>query len=427
MSTSDDLSFYPNADRVRRFSTAGDQSSFGMGLYNNNFVHQISPNIGPNLFVLPEFSANTGTLDFYGQSLNSVMAMYARPFLSFGFTANTDVFTSDTRLLGMQTDIHKIRYADVMAYRADPTQEKRQIILHDIHNPFAVYSASTVIVDSGGSDITSAFTYTILPEQRGKTEDRFTEPLFQDRGQYFVNLRYTFLNTATTIGSTVSWNTNGSMTRYPYSSSTHILTTGPISRITRGNFSGEVVQGYFFTCLQPPSKPILEFPFPATSATPSTTFTPTFNFSNVEDGDEYILEVTYNLEDVDFEDTLSTSGVSSYRRSKTDDSLEQMVNRTDAAPVGTELTSTRRSRRINVPLRPDSEFLYRVGNSRSIINIFGIKNEIITYSSHLSGVTGSEQNVKLAIDSKLVKEPASGATSVPITIPDKPYKVPSRS
>lgn len=401
---------YPHNDRQRLFATAGDQESFGVAFYNNNFVFQQSPAILPNSFLIPMVSANTGTLSYYSQVDSSIFVIYARPFISMIWTANTDVFTGDPRLVMMRNDIHKIDYRMMKSYQDRPSQSGWTAISKRIHDPIVVYTAST---NSADTVVSTAYTYSMLPEQLIKPEGSFTEEVFEDRAQYFFNNRFVFINTATTFANTFSFNQQYSPINYPYSSTTYITSTGPTSRITQGPWSGETAYGFFFTCFQPPGKPIMEFPFPATSTTNNFTFTPTFNFSNVEDGDEFILEVTYNLNDTGFTDTTSTTGVTQYRRPKMDGNKEQLIDKTDTPLVGNETTQTRATRRINVPLKPASEYLYRVGNSKSIINIFGIKNEIINYSSYYSGITGAHQVINLVVDSKTVSSPPTGVTRNP--------------
>lgn len=401
---------YPHNDRRRLFSTAGNQDSFGAAFYNNNFVFQHSPAITPNEFLIPMVSANTGTLSYYGQEDSSIFVIYARPFLSMIWTANTHVFTGDPRLVLMRNDIHKIDYRLAKGYQDNPTDAGWIAIADRIKNPVVVYTAST---SSADTPISTAYTYTMLPEQLIKPDGRFTEEVFEDRAQYFFNNRFVFINTATTFASTFVFNQQEIPVNYPYSSTTYVTSTGPLSKITQGPWSGEVAQGFFFTCFQPPGKPILEFPLPATSTTNNFTFTPTFNFSNVEDGDEFILEVTYNMADTGFTDTTSSTGVTQYRERKVDNSKEQLVDKTNVTLVGNEITQTRTTRRINKPLKPGSEYLYRIGNSKSIINIFGIKNEIINYSNYYTAVTGSHEVINLIVDSRTVSSPSTAVTKNP--------------
>jgi len=164
----------------------------------------------------------------------------------------------------------------------------------------------------------------------------------------------------------------------------------------------------FFSCFQPPSKPIMHFPFPATAITQNATFTPTFNFSNVEDGDSFVLEVTYDLTDTGFTNTNAYSGVTQYFRDKTPDSLEETVDRTTTNNVdgGTERSTSIRVRRINAPIRPNSLFLYRVGNIKSINNLFDVEQRVINYSTFMTGATGIREVIRTYVDSRAVEGPS---------------------
>lgn len=401
---------------IRHFRTAGSQDGPGHVFYNNNFVLERTVDQQPMVYVLPGFSSSTGTYDFYGSERNSVFVIYTRPSLSFLFTGNTEVFTSDTRFQGVMQELYKIDHDDVLEYRATGSQLSWERVAASIQTPIVTYSAVT-------SAVTSAFTLSVLPDQFIKPEDRYTEEIFEDRAQYFMNMRFlfstsgdtgtTFINSGATSGLTATTLTysvldeNGLIVSRPYTADTFVLSNDRQAIITAGSWSGMSVNGLFFACFQPPSKPILHFPFVATATTENETFTPTFNFSNVEDGDSFVLEVTYDLTDTGFTNTSTYSGVTQYFRNKTENSLEQTVDETTQNVVGSKRTTSIKVRRINAPIRSNSLFLYRIGNVKSITNIFDVEQRIINYSSFATGATGSRETLRVYVDSRVAENPAA--------------------
>jgi hypothetical protein len=406
---------------IRRFKTAGSTDGPAHVFYNNNYVLERSVDQHPVVYLLPTFSANTGTYDFYDSTPQSVFVIYTRPSLAYTFTGNTHVFTSDTRFVGIVNDIYKIHNEDILAYRENGDQAAWQRVANAMMTPIVSYSASTTAV-------TSAYTFSLLPEQFVKPSDGYTEEIFEDRAEYFLNMRFVFTDTGSTTSfssmtgstsaitaTTLTFNSidvNGNIVTKPYSSTTTVISNDVRSTISNGDWSGLTVYGFFFTCFQPPSKPIVQFPFVATAATENTTFTPTFNFSNVEDGDNFVLEVTYDMSDTGFTNVNTFSGVTQYFREKTSNSLEETVDKSNTIDVvGFERTATLKTRRINAPIRPSSSFLYRIGNVKTVKNIFEVEQKIINYSNYYSGVTGSRETMRLYVDSKTSDQPVIPSTA----------------
>lgn len=397
---------------IRRFRTAGTNEGPAHVFYNNNYVLERTAHQSPVTYRLPSFSSATGTYDFYGSDPNSTFVIYTNPSLFLVFTGNTDVITSDTRFISMVHELYKVHNDDILSYRRTGSSEDWQKVRDSLSVPIVSYSAITTA-------ITSAYTFSLLPEQFVKPDGGFTEEIFEDRAEYFLNVRFVFsgedqsYSASTSSGitaTTLTMNTldaSGAIISRPYSGATQFISNDVKATINTGAWSGMTVYGLFFTCFQPPSMPIVQFPFVATSITESRTFTPTFNFSNVEDGDSFVLEVTYDIEDTGFTNSNSFSGVTQYPREKTEDSLEQTVDKTNTVDVvGSERTATLRTRRINTPIRPNSVFLYRIGNVKTLNNIFDVEQTVITYSDFLTGATSANESMRLYIDSKSVTTPA---------------------
>jgi len=98
-----------------------------------------------------------------------------------------------------------------------------------------------------------------------------------------------------------------------------------------------------------------------------STFSPTFNFNAVDDGDYYQLQVTYNTSDYLFEDP----GVATFKIEKQEGDAEFV-------------------RTFSTPLTPKSQFLYRIGNVKEIENIFGVRQSTVVYSDYVAAETASD-------------------------------------
>lgn len=473
---------------TRRFATSGQQDDPLQLFYNNNFAIPQFPDIQPNVFSRPQFSSNTGTLEYYSQSEKSMFIIYARPFISMVFTANTFVFTGDSRFIRMINEVYKVPYDLMQSYNSNANNDSWQAIRKRIETPVVVYSTDTVfdyfnfydnyfdagavgftsltdthdfqvgeqiiIYQLGGftnpqyeglhtitsvpdqyafvtstpfgastppeggraaraSSITAAtINYDFFPNQLIKPAGSYSEEVFEDRAQYLFNTRYSFYSSGNSYNSCTVLDIDNNIVPFIYTSTTVLDTIGDRSIITQGPWSGLSANGLFFTCFQPASKPIVEFPFPDSGVTRQHSFTPTFNFSNVEDGDRYILQITYNMSDSGFTDGSSVSGYTTYTREKTTNSREEIVDKTSTVAVGTDSTTSKTTRRMNVPIKPGQPYWFRIGNIKLVKNIFAVEQKTVTYSDVFSSITGSRANIELFVDSASVSSVASASTSV---------------
>lgn len=379
-------------DKKRIFRTAGDSGTTIQSFFNNNFLLGRSQINNPVEYRIPQISASTGTYNLYGQDSNSILTVYGRPSFSIVFTGNTDVFTADTRFVKMYHNIYKIDNDKLNNYRNQKNEENFNIIADSILNSYVSYTAITNFLYSISS---TTSTYNLYPSQFDKKLGGFTEELFSDRSQYFLDTRYVFSETLSSYTETFTYSDDAGAVPTNYQSSGYFDTGIYSQKITKGPWSGLTANGMFFVCFQPPNKPIIEFPFPDSG----NTFTPTFNFSNIEDGDEFFLQITYNMTDSGF--TQST-GVTNYSRQKTIDNLEQVVDKTNQNVVGQDSTTSKKIRRLSASLFPGTQYWYRIGNVKGIFDIFNGRKEIVTYSEPYSAMTDSRINVETFVDSSNV-------------------------
>jgi len=395
--------------KKKYYKTSGNESSNGMGLFNNEWVFNRESSVSANEFYLPMFCGSTGTYEYYEQDSNSTYNLFGRVSLDFyatGTTASTPTqgyvqnAWLDDRLMYTRFDIYKIPFEDSLDYDK---------VLEHISTPYTQYTATTATTRGhalSGEVIGDSFRYNFKfsPAQSDKPNKGYTEVLFEDRSQYLFNPVYSLYNDTNEYSASFQVDDNGFFSNYNHTGRTSFITKGKTHKIQKGTWSGNVIQGLFFVTIQPPNKPNIETPLPI-----GNTFTPAFFFSNVEDGDEYVLEVEYgDLGEFDNSDTIEQ-----YFRKKTDDSLEQVVSHN-----GTELdnsivatTTTIRTRRIEAALIPNRNYCWRIGNIKFVIDLFGIKRSVITYSDVNCSLTEENANIISSIDNN-VRNDTRQSTSV---------------
>lgn len=414
---------------IERRST-GDNNSTIQTFWSNALVKPAGQSVAPFIFNVPQFTTFGGTINYYGQDPQAVFTSQNSPFIRFSFTSNTASLSGQTQVVH---DIYKLKFEDFSAYNPDfekiiSTQdvnddiisEEEEIIENGIKTVRTVNrrvkkSATTeqfekkdirtfeeiqtfldtpyISISSGATELGQ--TYDFFPGQFTKlplssttagggnqTSEPFKRILFEDRGQYFVDTTFKFnynkgsnfsdeqrlfiggrdlpTDISGTSENTFFGVTDGGLLNYDvdYSSTTTYKTSSLVSAISAGTFSGITVKGYFFTYFTVPNKPKFERPIVSGAM---ETFSPQIYFSNVDDGDRYIIEVTYGVINSGFTGTTFKYDVSK--------------NLVDGI------------QRAEIPLKTASNFRYRIGNVKFIKNIFGVEQQIISFSDSLTGRT----------------------------------------
>lgn len=225
--------------------------------------------------------------------------------------------------------------------------------------------------------------YNLLLPQKIKPTGSYTINLFEDKSQYFIDSFFyipTLVDRTLTgykaidNGSTVTLSASTGTTYLPSLSyntgTTSYYSSSPYPTvISGGTYQGIGVHGAYFVYFINPTTPNLNIlnDGPYISG-PLPTYTPIFGFNNV-DGDYYKLQVNYNTADTNFS--------SSYTQSSSIVTYNIPQQTGDPEFIRT----------FSVPLNPSSPMLYRIGNTKEIINIFGIKNSVTTWSSIYSATT----------------------------------------
>jgi len=397
--------------KKKYYRTSGNQNSNGMGFYNNEWVLNRESTVTSNEFYLPLFCGATGTYAYYDQSSASTFSLYGRVALNFYATGTTATTLPqgyvqnawlDDRLMYTRFDVYKIPFEDHKNYDR---------VLEHISTPYIQYTATTATTRGyalSGQIVSDTFRYNLRfsPNQVDKPNVGYTEVIFDDRSQYFINPVYSFYNQTNEYSETFDVNDNGVFSNFSHTGLTSFVTKGKTHILQQGLWSGNTVQGLFFVAMQPASKPKIESPMPSGDTT-----TPAFFFSNVEDGDEYVLEVEYGSSA--FTDY---NIIEQYYRSKDESSQEQVVSYKgdqDNSAV-TRKTTTIRTRRISAPLIANQSYCWRIGNVKFITDVFGIKRTVTTYSDINCSFTEVNSTIDIVADNdqsaqKAIPSPAAGS------------------
>jgi hypothetical protein len=371
--------------KTKTSKTSGSQDTKGQSFYANAHLNHKASKGGVFEFAAPLYSANTaGTLDFNGQSSKSVFELYGRAEIDMAFSANNETFLSPN-YVSMNHDIYKIPYTDVLKFRQTQDQANYLTVKQQIESPFISFTATTATTVALSSS-TNIAVYTFSPEQIDKPLRGRSEEIFEDKAMYFFNTKHAFTQTLNTYQNTIGLDER----KQNYVRQPLLETFGDENVIESGAWSGLTARGVFFTCLYPPSVPKIEDPRPESYS--GETFTPEFYFSNVSDGDEYVIEITYQDLNNNFTIASATSQYF-YSKVETENSTRRVAN--------VEKTSfiSETTRRASVPLVPGSTYYYRIGNVKSIVNLFGVKQSIISYTESTQGEVYSGQSISYIVDS----------------------------
>lgn len=324
---------------------------------------------------VPVYIMEGATRNYYSVDYNGLSTdINNGKSIVFVFTANTESITGITTL---NHKMYKIDYVDYIQAKNDPTSSAfTQTIIQNLSTPFYTFidyaSGST-----GIAALISAGRYTYNFPKEIKPENQFTVDVFKDKTQYFIDSEFVFpMDVNVYIGDiyALTSNTESGIVKILdyYQNSYQLLTSNLGTHQISGNtvFSGLNVSGAFFTYMIPPNKPNLRVSNGNSEIAVQgtlTTFSPTFNFNNVDDGDYYQLQVTYDVTDYLFED----SSVSTFNIKKQEGDAEFV-------------------RTFSTPLTPRTQFLYRIGNVKEIENIFGVKQSTVVYSDYVFAETSSD-------------------------------------
>lgn len=328
------------------------------------------------LFLVPTYNIQGATYEFYNQDVNGISTnLNNQKTFNIIFTSNTQSLSGN---LQVYHEIYRLPIEDWSDFLKNPSDiSKKSAVSDRISNPFYTYK---IVAQNIFNILNAQNSYSVQLPQKVKKTGSYIEDLLIDKAQYFIDLLYEFeINNNLNWGDIQINDNNTIQTIIPYytAQTSTLLTSGRLHLITGGTFSGNQINGAFFTYFVVPQKPNLYVSegrsLPSVIG-PLRTFTPIWNFNNVGDGDRYKLQVTYDVDNLDF------------------DKLREFVEFDIAyQPGDTEFIRT-----FSVPLTPKKDFLYRIGNVKEIENIFGIRQYVENYCDYLTARTASDNTFILS-------------------------------
>lgn len=385
-------------NRYIRTQTAGGNNDPSQVFYQNRFIDYYE-NESSSIFAfdVPQYTTIGGTKDYYIQDPYAIFTSFVRPYFRFIFNGNTSSLSGNTKIFHEVYKLSNNDYSkfsefnqlnstiteDVITETLDDSQTDENGVFSTTQKTttktsqkltnnflrgasltadqiFEKLSSPVVVFSANTSGITLPY-YDFYPDQYYKQLGSYKQELFEDRSQYFINTYFVFdwdknndyfdFNTIDLEGNIIS---------EPYPEVEELNNTEEAHIITGGSFFGYTVRGRFFTYFTVPNKPKFEQPIVSGSI---NTFSPIIYFSNIEDGDESVMQVSYNTADTGFTGTIFT-----YKFEK---------------------DITQEIQRVSAPIKTNSSFAYRIGNVKNFTNIFGVKNSIITFTDPLTATTQS--------------------------------------
>lgn len=407
-------------NRKIRFITSGTKNSVSQVFYNNCFADSGPVTTTFTTLLKPKFYTYGGTLNYYGQDPNAIFTNLVRPPIRFVFSANTESLSGDTYIVH---NIYRIDYETFKLYGDNQLDSKVDLInkksvesklqssnkeflnsnnpirgnnpiiepekffgqsltQNDLNTIQGYFNKPLLTITASTSAITGNV-YDLYLDQYIKQSGKFKTELFIDKAQYFIdtklvntlplNKQYNdFISLGPSgINGSTSWDTHIQLT------STNSI---PVT-IEAGLFSGITLSGNYFTFFIVPDKPVLEYPIMTGNL---TTFTPEFRWSNGDNADSFLLQINYDISDTGF------TGVSTFNYPVEKTEKNTKISRSKTKSFDTEFETEKAIYTFQVPTKSNKTFIYRVGNSKELIDIFNVRRNVVTFTDYYSVTTQPE-------------------------------------
>jgi len=301
------------------------------------------------------------------------------------------------------------------------TPNDQKTIQSYLENPLIVITAST-------SGVTGDI-YDLVLDEYVKKLGNYKDEFFTSKGQYFVNTKIVFninLNkdytnfysiitgetsavTTTVIltATTFLSGETGASPGVPITFTSATIVTGVTSTtesigvdkqewnntlkieatnnylhtISLGPFAGINVIGNFFTYFIVPDKPVMEYPIMQGQL---STFTPEFRWSNGDKADSYIVQINYDTSNTGF----TGSSVINYPVEKSEKNAQVIRSKTKGPTEESETEKT--TYNFQLPMKSNKSFLWRVGNSVELIDLFNVRRNVVTFSDYYFATSQAE-------------------------------------
>lgn len=413
--------------------TTGNEQNVAQSLYQNIFVNSLEGVSTPFVFDIPVYTTLGGTKEYYEQNPLSIFTNLVKPFIRFDFTENSSSFGPTVKI---KHDIYRVSwdlFSSVQSgYKAnsnesveleDQTTEtieeldevtgkvSKKTITRSLSKTSNVVKSDRKVSDkeAGRKDVrpvmptiadiqaqldtpifsmtaeTTGITtniYDLEIEQFTKNLGEYKTELFKDRDQYIIDTNFIFeIDVTPNLYDFQTLDENGDIVDGVYNSVKTGETESTGATIDKGAFEGlNFKTGDYFSFFEVPDKPLLEYPTPEGQI---ETFTPEIFWTNGENADEYMVQVSYNTGDTGFTGTVFT-----YIVPKSDELKEVANGKTKTGD--SEFSTDKTIRKYQLSLKTNKSLIYRVGNVKVLKNLFDVKQSVVTFSDNKSITTQVE-------------------------------------
>lgn len=435
-------------NREIRFKTVGNKDTVSQVFYNNTYFDS-TPGLTPFFsFYKPMFYTYGGTLNYYSQDPYAIFTNLVRPPIRFVFSSHTESLSGDSYFVH---EIYRLDYDTYKLYSDNQIANSQQIIntenanllsprpnlsnsnstaqnqefinsnnLRLGNNPIPVpdkmfgnslsnrdfgtiqsyFTQPLLVVTASTSAITGTI-YDLFIDQYIKKFGNYKTELFLDKAQYVINTKIVFnvnVNKNYSDFFSLGDTSNGRASQSSWKNTIAVTATNSIPHIINdGPFSGISVSGNYFTYFIVPDKPKLEYPIMSGQL---STFTPEFRWSNGDNADSFLVQINYNTGDTEFSGTVYNYPV---EKTAKNSQLSRSILNDSTSQISTDKTIYT----FQLPMKSNSSFIYRVGNSKELIDIFDVRRNVLTFSDSYLAISQSEPirtYVLIESDSKKVSE-----------------------
>lgn len=351
--------------------TTGDNDSSSQVLSQNTLAYNNNISFG-NFFsyLYPVYRIEGASFDYYQRDYNSITyeITNGKVYTLFFSGESSSSVINHTGTTIITHTLYRLPFTANTQYLSNPEADNNIDIQPFFSNPLLSISKQVSAITITNSAYT--YSFPILYKDVGN----FTQNVFSDKDQFFLDTLFSFEeNNDLTLGDCyVYGGFDTSSNREIYTrlflepSATTFYTSNRGTNEITGNtpYSGFTFSGAFFTYFVPPKKPNLNVSGGRQSINvqgTQTNISPVFNFSNVDDGDYYQLQVNYDANDTPFSGT---------------DIYTYTINKQVGDAEFVRVYST--------PLRINDDFIYRIGNTKEIINVFDNRQAITTWSDSIA-------------------------------------------
>lgn len=351
--------------------TTGDNDSSSQVLSQNTLAYNNNISYGNYFsYLYPTYRLEGASLLYYERDYNSITyeITNGKSYTIFFSGESTPSVIGHTGTTIITHSLYRLPFTANTLYLSNPDADGIIDIQPFFDNPLLSISEQVSAITISNS----AYTYNFPTLY--KDVGNFTRNVFEDKDQFFLDTLFSFeesndltLGDCYIYGGFDTASNREIYTRLflePSATTFYTSNLGTLEITGSSAYSGTSYRGAFFTYFVPPKKPNLNVSGGRQLINvqgTQTNLSPVFNFSNVDDGDYYQLQVNYDVNDTPF------SGTNIYTYN-----INKQVGDAEFVRV------------YSTPLRINDDFLYRIGNVKEIVNVFDNRQAITTWSDSIS-------------------------------------------